>query len=302
MVSPGWAWTLPIAGAMLLVTLWRGWQGRRAAGLLCVALLSLWLPTPLAAAAAVAALLLAPGAQRWDAPLMASMAALLRLRLQWLPQFPGSMGTWVGIAALVLVIAASQQLLAAESGEEASAALARGQAAWLLFGFLSPAPLGWSGALLILWQQGLVRQPLAVALEESPGRIVLVGLLFLALAGGPPFGVFNAYFQVLAPLMTVGAAVTSMQAKLFSGTGLLAVLAILALLYQTGSFGYFYWSRVLPAAPAPGAPSEGWRPVPQPWAWTCVFLGIAWGVAEHFGGPGRLAAHALQALGAIPNS
>lgn len=287
---------------MIGVSLWRGWQSRQGAVSLLLAAGSLWLPVPLAVVAALAALALAPRQQRWDAPLMAALIALFRLRLQWLPQFPGSMGTWAGMIALVLVIAASQQLLAAESGEEAATALARGQAAWLLFGFLSPEPLGWSGALLILWQQGLVRLPLALVLEESPGRIVLAGLLFLAMAGGPPFGTFNAYFQVLAPLMTVGAAVTSMQAKLFSGTSLLAVLAILALLYQTGSFGYFYWSRVLPADPAPGAPSEGWRPVPQRWAWVCVFFGIAWGVAEHFGGPGRLAAYALQALGAIPNS
>jgi hypothetical protein len=275
------------------------WDGRVKAAL-ALSLLSPFLPPLAAVTVAALALAVQPkGAQRWGAPVAAVLLALLRLRMAYLPVFSGDMAFWGGLLALVGVMAASQQLLAALDGEAAGRALARGQVAWVLFGILSPAPLGWSGALLLLWQQALLRQPLARVLEQAPGRVVLAGGLFLGLAGGPPLGAFNAYFQLLAPLMTESATVATMQAKLFTGTGLLAVLAILALLYQTGAFGYFYWARVLPAAPEAGS---GSRPLPQPWAWYCLGLSLVWGVAEHWGGPGRLALHALQAVGAIPNS
>jgi hypothetical protein len=265
-------------------------------------LLSLTLPLPLALALAVLSVLWGPAPSRWSVAAAALFLALLRARIQWLPVLAPKMAFWAGLLALILVMAAGQPLLAAEDGEAAGQALARGQAAWLLFGLCAPAPLGWSGALLLLWQQPLLRQPLAAVLDQAPGRVILAALLFLGLAGGPLLSGFNAYFQLLAPLMTESAAVQSMQAKLFSGTGLLAVLAILALLYQTGAFGYFYWSRVLPSAPSKVAGTAHWRPVPMPWAWACAGLSLAWGLAEHWGGPGRLAFWALQSLHAFPPS
>lgn len=295
MSALGWPWWLPSGLALAASAAWGGLAGGRERAALGLALGSLLLPPLAASALALAALAAAPGPRRWDAAVPALLLALFRLRLAWMPVFPGSMGFWAALLALVLVMAAAVRLLAAEDGEEAALALASGQAAWLLFGFLSPAPLGWSGALLLLWLQPLLRLPLARVLDQSPGAVVLAGCLFLGLAGGPPLGAFNAYFQVLAPLMTEGAAVTTMQARLFTGTGLLAALAILALLYQTGAFGYFYWSRVLPA-------SAAGRPLAQPAAWTALALALAWGLAEHWGGPGRLAYHALRAVGAVPHS
>lgn len=228
-----------------------------------------------------------------------TLLGLWLLRTQFQPLRP-DLGFGLSLLALVLVIAASQGLLAAEDAGQAAVALARGQAAWLLFGFAAAVPLGWSGAFLLLWQQALLLHPLSRALDRAPGRVILVAGLFLGLSGAPPFSGFNAYFQLLAPYMTEGAAVTTMQAKLFSGTGLLAVLAILALLYQTGSFGYFYWSRVLPSAPARTEGQARLRPVPQPWAWAALLLSLVWGLAEHWGLPGRIAFFALRSLGAIP--
>jgi hypothetical protein len=302
MVIPGSAFLLPFA-------LWGGlaWLGApparepfAMAGRL-LALLALALPVELAWACAAGALWLTRrDAGRWDLAWPIALVVLLRARLRYMPVFPESMGFWAGLLALLGVMGASQQLLAAEDADAAGLSLARGQAAWMLFAFLAPAPLAWSGGLLLLWQQPLLRQPLARVLVEAPGRAILAGLLFLGLAGGPLLSAFNAYFQVLAPFMTEAAVVPDMQAKLFSSKGLLAVVAILALLYQTGSFGYFYWSRVLPAVPQEGTMSASWRPVPQPWAWVCLALSSLWGLAEHWSLPGSVALAALRALDAFP--
>jgi hypothetical protein len=289
-------------GAAMLASAWSASPlGRRGGAALGLALASLLFPAAGAGVFAGLALAVAPkGELRWGVAVPAVLLALFQLRLAYGPALPGQSGFWASLACLVLVVAAAQQLLGAEDGEAAGSALARGQAAWLAFGFLSPVPLGWSGGLLLLWQQPLLRLPLARVLAQSPGRVLLAGGLFLGLAGGPPFSAFNAYFQLLAPLMTESAAVASMQARLYTSTGLLAVVAILALLYQTGAFGYFYWSRVLPAATDSG--SAGLTPLPQPWAWAALGLSLAWGIAEHFGGPGRYALETLRNLHALPPS
>lgn len=297
-----WAWLLPNAVALLGMAAWSPAAGSRDRAALLLAVASLALPVPWALSAALAAVALARPSSRWAAAGASLLLALLRARIAYLPAPPERMLFWGAVLALVLVIASSQGLLAAEDSDDAGRALARGQAAWLLFGLLSPAPLGWSGALLLLWQQPVLRLPLGAVLERAPGRVFLAGLLFLGLAGGPLLSGFNAYFQLLAPFMTEGATVQTMQAKLYTGTGLLAVLAILALLYQTGAFGYFYWSRVLPAAPSEAAGTAHWRPVPMPWAWACLGLSLIWGLAEHWGGPGRLALLALESLHALPVS
>jgi hypothetical protein len=297
-----WAWLLPNVAALLGMTAWSPAMGSKDRAAVSLALASLALPVPGALAVSAAALALARPSGRWSASGAALVLALLRARSAYLPTAPERMLFWGALLPLVLVMASSQALLAAEDADDAGRALARGQAAWLLFGLLSPAPLGWSGALLLLWQQPLLRQPLSAVLDRAPGRVFLAGLLFLGLAGGPLLSGFNAYFQLLAPFMTEGALVQTMQAKLYTGTGLIAVLATLALLYQTGAFGYFYWSRVLPAAPSEAAGTAHWRPVPMPWAWACLGLSLAWGLAEHWGGPGRLALLALESLHALPLS
>lgn len=298
-LAPAYLW--PSLAALLISGLGARPLGRWGLVSLTAACASLLLPPLAAAALAVAALLGAPkGEGRWGYGAAALLLALFRVRVLYFMVLPAQLGFWASLLCLVAVIAASQQLLAAEDGEGAALALARGQAAWLAFGWSAAVPLGWSGALLLLWQQPLLRLPLARVLVQSPGRVLLAGGLFLGLAGGPPLSAFNAYFQVLAPLMTEGAAVATMQARLYSSTGLLAVVAILALLYQTGAFGYFYWSRVLPVATASDA--LGLRPLPQPWAWAALGLSLAWGLAEHFGGPGRVAYEALRSINALPPS
>jgi len=295
------AFLLPGLAVMLVSALAARPLGRRGAGALALACSSLVAPPVAALPLAFGALIMADQQDmRWSLGAPALLLALFRLRLEFWPTLPVTGGFWASLACLVAVMTASQQLLAAEDGEGAALALARGQVAWLAFGFLAQVPLGWSGALLLFWQQPLLRLPLQRVLVQAPGRVVLAGGLLLALAGGPPFGGFNAYFQLLAPLMTEGAAVATMQASLFTGNGLLAVVAILALLYQTGAFGYFYWSRVLPSAT--DSEAAGLRPLPQPHAWMALGLSLAWGLAEHFGGPGRLALEALRNLHALPPS
>lgn len=295
----GAAYLWPLLAVLLLAGVAARPLGARGALALLSACLSLALPPWAALALALAALALAaPGSARWGFGAPAILLALFRLRLAYAPVIPAQAGFWSSLACLVAVMAASQQLLAAEDGEGASLALSRGQAAWIAFGLLAPVPLGWSGALLLLWQQPILTLPLQRVLVHSPGRVVLAGGLFLALAGGPPFGAFNAYFQLLAPLMTESASVATMQARLYTSTGLLAVVAILALLYQTGAFGYFYWSRVLPSATESEA--AGLRPLPQTLAWAALGLSLAWGLGEHFHGPGRWALEALRDLHALP--
>ena len=100
---------------------------------------------------------------------------------------------------------------------------------------------------------------------------------------------------VFVPLSTLFFALIYWGAfNLFSGAGLLAAVAMLAVLVQTSAFGYFYWSRILPGAQLDEPP------VPLPlaarfWPWLALALSLAWGLQAQAVGQAALAA--LQSIG-----
>lgn len=250
-----WAW---LAGDLIIGAAW--WAA--GFGLLS----ALVAPLPWAALALAAALFWGwprrgPGRSGWAlfSGLLLPMALLLawRTRYAYFPEaLPGTMGSWAGLASLVALMLAYPALAFAEQPEDALGPLAWGQAGWVLLALCLPGPAPSVGALGLILQQALLRSPLDLALRvgaKPAPWIVLLALL--GLAGAPPFGAFSAFFHAFIPLMGVGDGVGSMSAKLFSGPGLLAAVCVLALVYQSAAFGYFYWQRVLRQGP------EG-KPVP----------------------------------------
>jgi hypothetical protein len=295
-----WAWPLCLA---LLLTAGQAWPAQgRARALLALALAfgSAWagsagLALGLAVASVASAWPRRPYALALGLPVL--LLALLRARLAWLPVLPGDLAFWAGLLALVVVCLAGQGVVAAQTPEGLSLALGVGQAGWACFGLVtgSPAvPVAWMGLLGLLWQQALLRQPLESALRNPAPPVWSTALLFLGLGGCLGFSGFSAYFQLFIPLMAQGDGVADMHAHLFSGAGLLAAVAMLAVLVQTSAFGYFYWLRVLPQAPmeAPAAPVS-WAT--KFWPWLALGLSLAWGLQAQ--AMGQLALAALQSIG-----
>jgi hypothetical protein len=300
MLAPA-AWALPLSLA-LAASAWQLWPAanpRLAAGSLALALASAWAGN--AGAAFVLALsCLALGWQvkpawNWSGAVAAPalLLGLLRLRIEFMPVLPEKMAFWAGLLALIGAATAAQGLLVSEDGEGAGKALAAGQLAWAAFGLVTgsaAAPLAWTGLLSLLWQQPLLRLPLSSALRGRAGSRVALALLLLGLGGCLGLSAFSAYFQLFVPLMGQGEGVGDMHAKLFSGAGLLAAVAMLAVLVQTAAFGYFYWLQVLPPAEAPR--------LRRPWLWLALGLSLAWGFQANK--VGEAAWSALRAAG-IPS-
>jgi hypothetical protein len=295
-----WAW--PFC-ACLCLGAWQVWprkQAALAAASLALALLSLWQPLSFAVPLLLAALglgsrLVERGLWFGAVGLSAVFAALLRARLLWLPVLPGSMAFWAGLLALVAVCIASQGLLVAQTHLGAQRALLGGQAAWCLFALLTGDPghpIAWIGLLGLLWQQPLLCLPLEDLLQCDPPPALATALLFLGVGGCLGLSGFSAYFQLLVPLMGQGEGVANMTAKLFSGAGLLAAVAMLAVLVQTCAFGYFYWLHVLQRSQE-RALGLGWRQ--RVWPWVTLGLSLAWGFI-HFP-VSRQAFLALKAIG-----
>jgi hypothetical protein len=295
-----WAWPLCAALALGAWQVWPRAQGSLALGSLALALLSAWMP-PAGLALACAGLALYLGAQleeRWDwlgavgLPLL--FAGLLRARLAWLPVLPGEMAFWAGLLALVAVCIACQGLLVSQELAGAQRSLLASQTAWCAFALVTGSPqvpIAFVGLLGLLWQQALLRLPLQAVLRRQPPPAVLTAFLFLGLGGCLGLSGFSAYFQLFIPLMGQGDGVATMQAKLFSGAGLLAAVAMLAVLVQTCAFGYFYWLQVLPQTQAED-PRPPW---PQRvWPWVALGLSLAWGL-HHY----PVSQQAIQALHAI---
>lgn len=177
---------------------------------------------------------------------------LLFLRLRYLPVFPEGMAFWAPVLVLVLGMGAWPGLLASQDGRSAGRAIALGQSSWLALALVLPVGAATVGALNFLVWQVVVRQSLQRLLEaEGSSRPWLLLAAFLVLAGAPLSALFSAYFFLLAPFMSVGDGVASMHARLFTGTGLLAGVATLAVVYQTGALSYFYWTRVFDAERTP---------------------------------------------------
>lgn len=287
-VSAGWAWparSRPLAVAALALALAWAWAPQN---LLCavLALLALGAAWQADRRYALEALLL---------PL--ALGTLLRVRAAWMPALPEKMVFWAGLLALVAACLAGQGVIASESAQGRLRALLAGQAAWGFFGLVtgSPlAPLAWTGLLSLLWQQPLLRLPLGRALEQDAPPPWSTALMFLGLGGCLGLSGFSAYFQLFVPLMGQGEGVGTMQAKLFSGAGLLAAVAMLAVLVQTCAFGYFYWLQVLPKSAEDRVRGDRIAPV-LPWA--ALAVSLYW--AFHSQAVSGVALRALQAIGAI---
>jgi hypothetical protein len=282
---------------------WQAWprdQALLASGSLSLALLSAWAPSsgPALALALGALALGAKLEERWvwlgavGLPLL--FAALLRVRLSYLPILPGEMAFWAGLLALTAVCIASQGILVSDDTAGVQRSLLASQAAWCSFALVtgsSSAPIAFVGLLGLLWQQALLRLPLQAALQRQPPPAFLSALLFLGLGGCLGLSGFSAYFQLFIPLMGQGDGVATMQAKLFSGAGLLAAVAMLAVLVQTCAFGYFYWLHVLPRTQEEEAPLS-WQA--RVWPWVALALSLAWGLRHY-----AVSQQAIQALHAI---
>jgi hypothetical protein len=272
-----------------------------ACGSLGLAFFSVWASsTSVAVLAAASAILLAsrlerPGSWLGAVGMPLLFAALLRARLAWLPGLPGNMAFWTGLAALVAVCMASQGLLVSQTFVGVHRALLGGQTAWCSFALVTgsaQAPSAFVGLLILLWQQALLRVSLEKLLQRDPPPALSVALLFLGLGGCLGLSAFSGYFQLFIPLMSQGDGVATMQAKLFSGAGLLAAVAMLAVLVQTCAFGYFYWLQVLARAQEE-APRLPWQQ--RFWPWAILAVSLAWGL-HHFP-VSRQALEALQAIG-----
>jgi hypothetical protein len=184
-------------------------------------------------------------------------AALIWLRGRYFG-LDGLGNAWLAISMAAQFVG-YQRMLAQEQPRAMAQGIEFSQWGWFLFalGLPGQGPALASAGFLVL--QLLVKAPLAAILIQSGFRhrfVILGG--FLALVGCLPFSSFSAYFQAFVPLMAVGASVTSMQQKLFSGAGLWAALVMLSVVYQSCALGYFYWSRVLS--------SDDWR-APRPRSW-----------------------------------
>ena len=297
-----WAWPLCLAVGLLAWQAWPGEQRALAALSLLFAGLSAWALQPLMALVYAAAMLACALRSRegrdWAAALGLPIVfgALLRARLEWLPVLPAQMAFWAGLAALTGVCVAGQGVLASDTPQGLSLALLAGQASWACFGLVtgSPAsPVAWVGLLGLLWQQGLLRQPLQAIMRRRSPPPIASALLFLGLGGCLGLSGFRAYFQLFTPLMGQSEGVADMHAKLFSGAGLLAAVCMLAVLVQTCAFGYFYWLRILPQA---GVVEPEARPWPErAWPWVALGLSLAWGLQAN--SISRFALGALEALG-----
>ena len=292
-----WPWTLSLALSV-------GWawpkSSRVFAGLaLTFAVAWAWAPSvlmalALALAALVAAWKAGPDLAEEALALPLILGTLLRARLAWFPVLPDKMVFWAGLLALVVACVAGQGVMASEKVQGRTRALLAGQAAWAFFGLITgtvASPLAWTGLLSLVWQQPLLRQPLSRVLRSQAQAPWSTALLFLGLGGCLGLSAFSAYFQLFVPLMGQGEGVGSMQAQLFSGAGLLAAVAMLAVLVQTCAFGYFYWLQVLPANPE-GSPPRLWLERVLPWL--ALALSVAWGL--HAADVSRAALGALRAL------
>lgn len=217
----GAAW-LAAAAALCLVAAWLAWLGWRGGG---------------SGAAAAAEAALAP-----------AFLAGLASRSEWQGLLAPAWQFWAPCLAMLAGLPAWGRLLLARDGRGAGQALAWGQASWLALALFQPSGAAQIGGLNLLLWQVLLRQPLQRLLEEEGSRrpwTLLLGLL--ALVGAPPFALMSAYFYLFVPFMSSAAAVHDMHSRLFTASGLLAGLATLCVVYQTGALGYFYWSRILNA-------------------------------------------------------
>ena len=299
MSSGAWAWPWVLS---LALGAWWAWPRRSqalAAAALALAFAWAWAPQT----GSAWALALMAGGLAWKAdpgfaeealflPLL--LGSLLRARLAWYPVLPAKMAFWAGLLALVAACLAGQGVIASGSAKGRIRSLLGGQLAWALFGLVTgsaAAPLAWTGLLSLAWQQPLLRLPLSQSLKGPSPPPWSTALLFLGLGGCLGLSGFSAYFQLFVPLMGQGEGVGSMQAPLFSGAGLLAAVAMLAVLVQTCAFGYFYWLQVLPQSPEDAPPAD-WSERLLPWA--ALAASLAWGF--HAQTVSRAALGALQAV------
>ncbi len=207
---------------------------------------------------------LGPGQAGWT--LFSGMVLPQTLLLLWRTRYshfpdslPGDMGLWIGLVLVIVLSLVYPALAFAQERNDALGPLAWSQTGWFLLALCLPGPAPALGALNLTLQQLLLRLPLDLSLRHgaSASRWVVLAAL-LGLLGSPPFGVFSAYFHIFIPIMGVGDGVGNMRAKLFSGPGLLSAVCVLALVYQSAAFGYFYWQRILRSADSQGKTIIAW--------------------------------------------